>query len=111
MDLLLPTGPTLGRRVCGLVGSVALHIVIAAVAAMLPAPVGGAAEGMPETSGAVATFAVPAEDLASKQADQVLAEEGTEAEGVSSDKRPFASTRCASTSKRSAPAATGCFRF
>lgn len=85
MDLLLPSGPTLQRRVCGLAGSIALHIAVAALIAVLPAPVRGAAEPTPETWGTVTTFVVGPEALAEKPGDQVLADEGVPTTSVSSE--------------------------
>jgi hypothetical protein len=85
MDLLLPSGPTFGRRVCGLAGSVVLHVVVAALIAALPAPVRGAAEPEPNTWGTAATFVVGPEAIAEKPGDQVLAEEGTATDSVASE--------------------------
>jgi hypothetical protein len=85
MDLLLPSGPTLQRRVCGLAGSIALHMAAAALVAVLPAPVRGAAEPAPDTWGTVSTFVVGPEAIAEKPGDQVLAEEGAPTKSVSSE--------------------------
>jgi hypothetical protein len=70
---------------CGLAGSVALHIVVAALIAALPAPVRGAAEPEPNTRGTVSTFVVGPEAIAEQPGDQVLAQEGTATDTVSSE--------------------------
>ena len=80
MDLLLPSRPTLQRRVYGLAGSIALHAVVAMLIASLPAPVRGAVDlSTTEASGAPATFVVAPDELAPRPGDQVLAEENNAA--------------------------------
>jgi hypothetical protein len=79
MDLLFTiSSPRIARRrLSGLAGSVALHVAIAVLIALLPPPSPGAREPAPQTWGTASTFVVGPEALVAAPGDQVLVDEGT----------------------------------